>query len=132
MKKRKSYKDKIGDGQLPNLYWVSLSNDYEYLHDGNSIDWIGDLFPFISKGKTIRRPFKTYAAAKRFCDYELTLGETYQGIVVNRINIEDRLSGELYERTRLFYPETAEMTDYISENVRFTAEKINNSGGRFE
>lgn len=130
---RKTYRDKIGDGLLPNLYWASYANDYEYLHDRNYIDWIGHLIPsFKSKGKTIAKPFKTYAAAKRFCDYEFTLGKEYQGVIVNRVNIEDRLSGELYEKTRLFIPKTATIIEEDREDTDFTEEKMAEAGVKFE
>lgn len=130
---RKTYRDKIGDGKFPNQYWVSYSNDYEYLHDGNCVGWIGDLIPtFKSKGKTIAKPFKTYAAAKRFCDYEFSLGTEYAGVIVNRINIEDRLSGELYEKTRCLLPDSAEFMDEDREDTGFTEEKMAKNGYKFE
>jgi hypothetical protein len=129
-----SYKDKIGDGKFPNQYWVSVSNDYLYLHDGNRCDWIGDIIPtFKSKGKTIVKAFKTYMAAKRYCDYEFTLGHSCKfGFVVNRINIEDRLSGELYESTRVFNPDTATVKDLECESVNFTMSTMGDNGFKFE
>ena len=133
MNKRKTYKNKIGDGQLPNLYWITVSNDYAYIHDSNCIDWVGDLILlFKSKGKTIAKPFKTYAAAKRYCDYEFTLGETCSfGFIVNRINIEDRLSGQLYEKTRIFDPDTADVRDWECEDTGFTKETMEERGVNF-
>jgi hypothetical protein len=132
MSKRLTYRDKIGDGQLPNLYWVSLSNDYSYLHDGNMVDWIGDLIPsFKSKGKTIARPFKTYIGARRFCD-DLLLGENngYK-FIVNRINIEDRLTGQLYEKTWLFILETGERREDIYGDTSFTETRLEHHGVKF-
>jgi len=134
MAKRKTYRDKIGDGQLPNLYWVSVSNDYSYVHDGNYLDWIGDLIPgFKSIGKTIAKPFKTYAAAKRFCDYEFPLGERCEfGFIVNRINIEDRLTGQVYEKTQVFNPDVAKITDWESEDTGFTKDEMEKRGVKFQ
>lgn len=134
--KRKTYKDLIGDGKTPNLYWVSLSNDYSYSHQiagfGTCIDWIGDkIKDFKSKGKTIAKPFKTYREAKDFCD-KLVLGDNNGfNFIVNRINIEDRLSGELYERTRVFHPETAQMEDWESESINFTKNEMERKGLKF-
>ena len=134
MAKRKTYRDKIGDGQLPNLYWVSVSNDYSYVHDGYYIDWIGDIIPsFKSIGKTITKPFKTYAAAKLYCDYEFTLGEKCDfGFIVNRINIEDRLSGGVYEKTQVFNPNVAKITGWKSEDIEFTKEEMKKRGVKFQ
>jgi hypothetical protein len=133
MKKLKSYRDKIGDGQFPNQFWVALSNDYQYFHDDNMVDWIGDLLPsFKSKGRTIRKPFKTYKAAREFCG-GLVLGEVNgEKFIVNRITIEDRLSGELYQKTRTFYPDTAEIEDDETSYLKFTREKMAAHGQKFE
>ena len=128
-----SYKNKIGDGKFPNQYWVSVSNDYLYIHDDNMLDWIGDLIPtFKSKGKTIVKAFKTYAAAKRYCDYEFTLGCLCDfGFVVNRINIEDRLTGELYENTRIFNPDIVEINDWEHEETDFSKSTMQDNGFKF-
>jgi hypothetical protein len=124
MKTKKTYRDMIGDGKMPNKYWVALSNDYMYHHqDGkdNMVDWIGDIVPtFKSEGLTIEKPFSTYEKAKKFCD-EIVIGEVCSyGFIVNRINIEDRLSGELYEKTKIFYPNDCSVEDWETEDFNFT------------
>ena len=110
------YKNLIGDGKLPNMFWVSLSNDYSYHHKDdrvNYIDWIGDIMPsFKSEGKTIATPFSTYEEAKRFCD-NLYLGLPCDNFILNRITIEDRLSGQVYEKEKIFTPDTCTV-DVIS------------------
>jgi hypothetical protein len=126
--KRKTYKDLIGDGQTPNRYWVSLSNDYSYYQKPGKyscIDWIGEIIKdFKSKGKTIAKPFKTYRGAKDFCD-RLVLGDNNGfNFIVNRINIEDRLTGQLYERTRILNPEKAEIDDDETEDTSFTKDRL--------
>jgi hypothetical protein len=130
----KNYKEIIGDGKLPNKYFVSISNDYMYLHDVNMLDWIGDLIPsFKSKSKTFETPFMTYERAKQFAD-SFALGEKAGGtdFHVNRVNIEDRLSGELYERTILFNPETGTSEDWQYKDVKYTANKMDEQGKKFE
>ena len=33
----------IGDGKLPNIYWVSIGNDYYYYNSENgSLDWVNE------------------------------------------------------------------------------------------
>jgi len=130
--KNTDYKNLIGDGKLPNLFWVSLSNDYSYSHkekykDGEMccIDWIGDIIPtFKSKGKTIAKPFTSYELAKEFCD-TLCLGEKsdYGDFIVNRINIEDRLSGEVYEKTRIFNPTDCTVEEDERQDMQFSIDR---------
>jgi hypothetical protein len=111
----------ISDGKLPNIYWVSISNDYNYIHDG-SVDWIGDLIPsFKSKGKTFPKGFQSYKDAKGFCDW--ALGLQIDGITVNRINIEDRLTGELYEKTMIFNPQTGQSVEDEWEDIGFSVRR---------
>jgi hypothetical protein len=116
----------VGDGKLPNKYFLSLSNDYLYF-DGESSNWIGDLIKsFESKGGTIA-VFNSYAEAKKYAE-SVTLGEKgqFEGKIfnVNRVTIEDRLTGELYERTKTFFPETGNSIEEEHEDLRFTKEKI--------
>lgn len=122
----RNYKNIIGDGKTPNKYFVSISNDYMYVHteDYHSmIDWIGDLIPsFKSKGKMFKA-FTTYHEAKSFCD-DMYIGQTIDGIIVNRITIEDRLTGELYEKTKLFNPLTASIREEENEDIGFTQKKL--------
>jgi hypothetical protein len=133
MKTKTSHKTLIGDGKLPNLYWVSLSNDYLYLHDGNCLDWIGDLLKdgFKSIGKTFDMPFDTYKAAKEFCD-GLYLGMPFENFIINRINIEDRLSGELYEKTKVFNLYSGKITEQEYATTRYTEKAMKESGCKFE
>lgn len=120
-KQKTDYKNLIGDGKLPNRYWVSISNDYSYIHDG-SVDWIGDIIPsFKSKGKTFPNGFDTYKLAKSFADF--ALGLRVDGITVNRINIEDRLTGELYEKTMIFDPETGISVEDEREDISFSVKR---------
>lgn len=135
MAKRKTYKDLIGDGKLPNRYWVSLSNDYSYVRTekgANYIDWIGNIIPsFKSKGKTIAKPFKTFRGALDFCN-RLILGENNGfNFVVNRINIEDRLSGQVYEKTFIFNPETAKIREDENNDSQYTQKAMAKKGVEF-
>lgn len=120
-----NYKNRIGDGKTPNLYYVQISNDYSYVQEG-CIDWIGDIIPsFKSSGKMLAC-FDIYAEAKSLCD-DMYLGQEIEGITVNRINIEDRLSGELYEKTLVFDPAKGTSFEHEHEDVRFTAKKLGES-----
>lgn len=120
----------IGDGQLPNKYWVSIANDYYYINDG-VMDWISDKNLFEVKGKTIK-VFSTYKAAQEFINDDLYLGMTYDDIKVNCISIEDRFTGQLYEQYRVFDAESATIEDYqIMEDTKFTVEAMAKLGAEF-
>ena len=101
----------IGDGKTPNRYWVSVSSDYNYLHneDGAScIDYIGDIIKDwqkdYSKGKMIGM-FNSYTKAKE-CAESFEIGEEYEDFTINRITIEDRLQGQVCETVLILDVET--------------------------
>jgi hypothetical protein len=125
--RKTDYKNLIGDGKLPNLFWVSLSNDYSYFHkEGkeNHIDRIGDIIAtFKSKGKTIAKPFASYRLAKEFCD-SLILGDLNGfDFTVNRINIEDRLAGQVYEKTKTFCPIDCTVEEDEQQDVQWSIDR---------
>lgn len=63
----------IGDGNLPNKYWVSISNDYTYFNpETQGYDWISDLKLFNVESKTIK-VFTTYKNALTFATENLYL-----------------------------------------------------------
>jgi hypothetical protein len=96
-------RDMIGDGKTPNKYWVSVSNDYAYNHideEGVScIDYIGDIVEGweekYSRGAMVGM-FSSHEDALE-CANGFYIGQEYNGFTINRITIEDRLSGEVYE-----------------------------------
>ncbi len=116
---------RIGDGKLPNRYWVSIFNDYYYYNKENEVfDWISEKEMFEVKAKTIQ-VFNTYQAAKEFAENELCLGITEDGFTVNGITIEDRLSGKVYSHIRHYSPEDGKIDDdFTTEDLRFTQEKM--------
>jgi len=121
----------IGDGKLPNKYWVSICNDYYYNNDG-CLDWISNTKLFESKSKVIK-VFTTYKNAVTFINEDLYLGMTYDDIKVNCISIEDRFTGQLYEQYRIFDAETATIDDYqINENTKFTVDAMTKLGATFK
>lgn len=101
----------IGDGKAPNKYLVSISNDYLYFNSKDGIlDWIGGLKLFGIKGKSIKI-FDTYKGAIKFIKEKLHQGMNHDGIIVNTITIEDRISGLLYCETKHYYSENAQIIE---------------------
>jgi len=116
----------VGDGKLPNRYWVSISNDYYYF-DGECSNWISEkgLYPF--EGKTIR-DFGTFVNAQKFIDEELYLGMNYDGITVNSISIEDRISGEVWSSIQELYTPKADIRPFTHRDTGFTEQKMKEAG----
>lgn len=120
----------IGDGKLPNKYWVSVSNDYYVCKDG-VCDWASEYELIDTRAKTIAK-FDTYRAAMRFIERNLYPGATREGIRVNNIDIEDRLSGNIYQQTYYFYPIELEIHERGHEDIKFTVDKLAEHGVKFE
>jgi hypothetical protein len=90
------------------------------------------------------RRMRQDAEAKAYCDdlylgqeiddfiLNSYLGEEIGDFTLNRINIEDRLSGEVYQKTKVFMPESGEFYEIEDESVlRYTAKEMENRGVKF-
>lgn len=121
----------IGDGKLPNYYWVSISSDYYYQNtcdDGTHVwDWASDRGEKCT-GKTIKR-FKTFQEALNFAE-QLELNEEFNTILVRCISIEDRLSGQVWERA-LYEHKEVRLDEETMSDTRFTEEKMKEQGYNF-
>jgi hypothetical protein len=118
----------IGDGKLPNKYWVSISNDYYYFNpEVHGYDWISDLKLFPVQSRTIA-VFPTFDEAIKFIDNNLVLGGREDNINVNSISIEDRISGEVYHSTYEFYPPSGEISETGYTSTEFTEKKMREKG----
>jgi hypothetical protein len=103
----------IGDGKTPNKYWVSVTSDY-YIHDPKegSLDWASSVKGIKTAGKTLRQ-FDTYEEAKSYAN-SIELGSKVEGVEANTVSVEDRLSGQVYERS---------IGGHADESVKFTMEQ---------
>jgi hypothetical protein len=104
----------IGDGKTPNKYWVSVSSDY-YIEDkkNRTLDWASDSkFSPAVQGKTLKT-FSTYEEAKAYAD-SIPLESKVQGVEANTVSVEDRLTGQVYERSVGTQPH---------EDIMFTKDK---------
>jgi len=100
----------VGDRHDPNIFFLSISNDYMYFYNDNFLDWIGDLIPsFKSIGSTIKK-YTTYEKAKKAAKEIFGSKQDHgkEHFVVNRSTIEDRHSGTVFEIVKCFDPQTAE------------------------
>lgn len=121
----------IGDGKLPNRYFVSISNDYHYYNkETESPEWAGERDPnFKSEGGTIR-VFNTYAKAREFVS---TIGDYFENIEIKTITIEDRLSGQVFERSLSEREVTRiEYDNEEFETLGYTKEEMKKRGEYFE
>ena len=120
----------IGDGKLPNKYWVSISNDYlVYNEEVKAYDWISDKNLFKANGDTLG-VFKTFVDALQFAE-ELPFGEKFDGIRINMWSIEDRISGQIAERVKFFNPEIGLMCEQQHDDTEFTRKTMAKKGAEF-
>jgi hypothetical protein len=102
----------IGDGKLPNKYWVSVHNNFFYESKPGFWDWADERDGFKVEGNVVG-VFSTYAKARELFD-SIPAGEVFDGVLVRGKTIEDRMSGEVaeetgYEVNRLEYMETVDL-----------------------
>jgi hypothetical protein len=117
----------IADGKLPNKYFVSISEDYYiYNEEENSLNWISEqISSFKPKYLTIKS-FNTYREAK---EYAYDIFDSEINIKVNSVSVEDRLSGQVFEIAKVFYPTEAVIKEEMREDIEFTKQKL---GYRFK
>jgi hypothetical protein len=126
MKKRISTRQ-VGDGKLPNKYWVSVFDDFLYYDtESGSWEWDSDRTREEAHGKTIA-VFWSYAGARNLFD-SIVLGEEHGGILVRGKTIEDRFSGEV---CREVFQEVKTCEPFFEESLSFTKKKLEEAGQKF-
>jgi hypothetical protein len=129
---------KIGDGKLPNKYWVGIHEDYYVETEPGTLDWASGVKDIKVDGRTVA-VFKKYSDAKRFIEEESILfvidanasGDEKKifGLTPRGTTIEDRISGEVYHYT---LEEVNKLASFEREDFRFTKEKMEEKGHKFE
>lgn len=118
-------REMVGDGKTPNMFWLSVSSDYAYMHKGDDgcayLDYIGDIFEEwekkYSKGEMVGM-YKTFEDAVKVAEEDFYIGMKYNDFTVNRITIEDRLHGEVYESQLVLNIETGKTSVETFETFR--------------
>lgn len=123
----------VGDGNLPNRYWVSIADDY-YICATDSdgamcCDWKSEQLKTPVRAKT-PRCCPTFAMALGFAR-SLPFGDEYKGVRILSIVIDDRISGMVWEKTRHFFSETGTVHDEENDDTKFTRETMRKRGVRF-
>jgi len=111
-----------GDGKFPNRYWVSESNDYLVKKEKEIINIEEHDKKFKSEGKTYPQAFKTYKEALTFLDT----------LYNNRLTIEDRLSGQVFEQTKIVCVCCGKEEWESFTDTKFTEKKMKENGYIFE
>lgn len=97
----------VGDGKRPNKFWVTASTDFSYVDKENDcIEHAEKLMAkhgIESKGfKELEAVFSTFEEAFEYADdLSLSMPAEPEKDNIHRITIEDRLNGEVWERTLL-------------------------------
>lgn len=121
IKTKKISTSQIGDNKLPNKYWVSICEDY-YIVEDSSLNWISEKNFFKPKYKELGI-FKTYTEAKELAE-NIILGNGSYGLIANVVTIEDRITGQLYERIKVFNPLRASIYEEVFEDLKFTEKRL--------
>jgi len=118
-------REQVGDGKRPDKFWLSVSSDYSYWHideDGAAcVDYIGDLISEWeknnSKGKMVAL-YKTIEEAIEHAENDFYIGMKYDGFIVNRITIEDRIVGTIWEKELVFNPTDGKTWEDTRNDIR--------------
>jgi hypothetical protein len=116
---------KIGEGLLPNRYWVAVSNNHYYFtNEAGGFDRINGLGLLPVRKKAVRA-FPTYDLAHKWVKENLYLGMHFEGITVNCVTIMDFLSSESFCLNRELSPADDETYNYRQqEALRHTIERM--------
>ena len=113
-----NYKNQIGDGKLPNKYWV-FQYDEKFkrvkLEDGSISIEIREEDDTGEQGKdNLIGEFKTYQEALKATD----------GAYLPHVIIEDRLSGEVFEQLFIVCSECGKEEYETHESINFTKKTL--------
>ena len=141
----------VGDGKLPNKYFVFENYEFYVMEKPGRMDWAGDAGFKFAEGESETsldkpRMFDTYAEAKDYADsvelFEPEIDIKKKIVETNQahsITIEDRLSGELYMRTKeLVFKKDRMGQEYFNdseetfEDTKYTQEEMEKRGEVFE
>ena len=113
--KRKHYKYLIGDGKLPNKYWVFQHDEkFKRVKKDGFVELEGIEEDKETKNSLIWE-FKTYQEALKAIDEKAYLPH---------IVIEDRLSGQVFESLVIVCQECGHEKYEQYEDIKFTKEKL--------
>jgi hypothetical protein len=121
MKTKKISTMQIGDNKLPNKYWVSICEDY-YIQEDNCLNWISEKNLFEPKSE-ILGVFDSYKKAKDLAE-SIELSFDILGVRANVVTIVDRITGQLYERIKVFDPLRARIYEERFEDLKFTEKRL--------
>jgi len=126
----------IGDGKLPNKYWVSVSNDFLICKKG-VCDWASDSKKFKVTGKMVES-FNTYNKALHYINDEVLFNDEPKKTGVNFAYIEDRISGEVFSYGYHSYSSKNDFFKSVEfelesrEDYGFTKDEMAKKGVKFE
>jgi len=128
---------KIGSGELPNKYYVTVSSDYMVETEPATYNWASDQGLIKAQGfPSVEKVFDTYKEARAYAEElmdELSPEEPHED-GFNSIAIEDHLSGEVFSAGLYAKKVTNPYKYYIDyhEDVGFTKNEMEKQGEVFE
>jgi len=112
----------VGDGNLPNVYWVSFSNYYYVENEDGDMVSIDEIDPDFKGDGGVVAVFSTFRDAMNYID-------KYQSDI--HVMVEDRLTGVIWESYKYERIETVEHWDIIDDTA-WTKKHMKEMGVEFE
>jgi len=135
-RKTKKEKPMIGDGKLPNLYWVLWSNDF-YICENGLCDWASGKIKIKPKGGSAG-PFKTFKEALNYIERNIFISPEPTEEGPNSVFVEDRITGQIWEQSIYAYKKDTLMGPAYNfeietvDDTKFTREYLEKKGLEFE
>lgn len=120
----KTYQEQIGDGKLPNKYWVFQYNQkYKRTTDTDGVVSLGIIKEDTENTDSLLGEFETFREALQCVD-----NKSYLPNVV----IEDRLSGQVFEQMCIVCQECGNENWESNTDISFSQKVIEEAGLKFE
>lgn len=122
----------VGDGKIPNRYFVSISNDFYKCKEG-TCDWASETEKINAKSKTLA-VFNKFEEAQTILD-EIEVGEAdfFGDIEINNVRIEDRITGEVAEKgIEEWEVKRTDRTPFTRIDTAFTEAELEKRGATFQ
>jgi len=122
MKKYKEHQLKIGDGKLPNNYWLFHYDEKFKITKENGFNEVVPLDDKEHDGGLIGK-YKTYKLARQAADWKAYYPHVF---------IEDRLSGQVFETICIVCQECGKEEWESREDIKYTQKAMEEKGVKFE
>lgn len=137
----KTAREQVGDGKLPNRYWVCIHSDWLEQSKEHEYESARDLHPDMPAGKESKTfgPYATFRGAIKKAEelIQQEIGEPGLGDY-QMVTIEDRISGTIWEGTYTVYKKQQGIYEILvfdfgrNDDSQYTRDEMAERGVEFE